>query len=132
MKAFRVRAGRVATVATAAIWTVSVAGARPLDAVTEAARQWHVEMKRAAKYARIAIQTKNSQLLQENESAVATLGDQAASLTFPGDAGPICRSAAQAASYFISAGKAGSVSGYTTHLAAWDRLSDECIAAINR
>lgn len=132
MKALLVCAARVATVAIVATWTISVAEARPLDAATEAARQWYVEMKRAAKYARIAIQTKNSQLLQENAAAVAALDDQAAALTFPGNAGPICRSAAQAASYFVSAGKAGSVSGFTTHLAAWDRLSDECIDAINR
>lgn len=132
MKSLLVQAGRVASLAIVTMGPISATEARPLDKRTETARQWYVEIKRAAKYARIAIQTKNARLLEENAAAVAALDDQAAALSFPGDAGPVCRSAAQAASYFISAGKAGSVSGFTTHLAAWDRLSDECIDAINR
>ncbi|WP_296579754.1 hypothetical protein [Xanthobacter sp.] len=99
------------------------------------ARQWHVDLKRAAKYARISIQSGDLNRLRTERDAVDALLVKSGSLQFPEGAAPVCRAAGEAVRDFISAAQAGNMASgpasFSVQFARWDRLGDQCLAAIN-
>jgi len=103
----------------------------------EQSRDWYVEIKRAAKYARIAIAHTGDLVRIDAEQVVAAKQLQAAAqLPLPERDKAVCTAAAKAVVDFIAAGKAGNMSSgptsYERQYQRWENLSDECIGAIQQ
>ncbi len=100
-------------------------------------RDWYIEIKRAAKYARIAITgTADLARIDAEQAAAAKQLRAAAQLQLPDRDKAICVAAAKAVVDFIAAAKAGNMDGgpasYERQKTRWDFLSEECIAAIRK
>lgn len=110
-------------------------GARAAD--WEQSRDWYVETKRAAKYARIAITNSGDLARIDAEEAVAKR-QFARSFQLPLDdhGKSSCSHAAKAVVDFIGAAKSGNMEGgpasYERQMARWDALSEECLKSIQR
>ncbi|RJF74166.1 hypothetical protein D4Q52_13475 [Rhodopseudomonas palustris] len=103
----------------------------------EQSRDWYIELKRAAKYARIAITGIADLNRIDTEQATAGKQLQAAlQLPLPDKDKAVCSAAAKAVVDFIAAGKAGNMTGgpasYERQYARWDALSVDCLKGIQR
>ena len=101
------------------------------------ARDWYVETKRAAKYARIAITgTADLARIDAEQTAAARQLRSAAQLPLADRGKAVCTGAAKAVVDFIAAGKAGNMNSgpasYERQYARWQTLSEECIRAIQQ
>lgn len=118
-----------------AVFFVSIGGASAGDWAS--AFDWYVEIKRAAKYARIAITGTADLTRIDTEQAAATKQLRAAAqLPLPDRDKAICTGAAKAVVDFIAAAKSGNMdngpASYERQKARWDTLSEDCISAIRR
>lgn len=103
----------------------------------EWSRDWYIEIKRAAKYARIAITaTGDLARIDAEHSAASKQLRLAAQLPLPDQDRAVCIASAKAVVDFIAAAKAGNMdtgpASYERQKARWDVLSEDCITAIRR
>lgn len=125
------RAQSVSTVLMAAFFLVQ-ASAASADKWQQA-MPWYIELKRAAKYARIAISVPaNRAQIDAEEVAAKRQLDLAAKLPLSDQERTTCTQAAKAVVDFIAAAKAGNTAGYELKKERWDELSPECLKAIQQ
>lgn len=101
-------------------------------------RDWYAGLKRTAKYVRVAIVTQRAMSTADVEAfSKDARGAMSAAetLSLPEKQKSICRNAASAVVSVVDTATYGSSLGDTAtvseHFARWERLGDQCLAAIN-
>lgn len=101
-------------------------------------REWYAGLKRTAKYVRVAIVTQRAMSKADVETFsrdARSAMSGAETLSLPEKQKSICRDAASAVVSVVDGATYGSSLGDTTtiseHFARWERLGDQCLAAIN-
>lgn len=118
------------------VWAV-LSACSAIASEWDQARDWYVETKRAAKYARIAITgTADLARIDAEQASAARQLRNAAQLPLADRDKAVCTGAAKAVVDFIAAGKAGNMTSgpasFERQYARWETLSDECIRAIQQ